>query len=817
MTILFKINKKRVRNWTSYPRFERCFQHVLKKSDNSALVSFDVFDTLLFRRCSPETVQWGVAAKLGCALGLTRESTGKILCERDHAYAEAASTNQSCGFDFEAHLDDINLAWVKRLAPNQPGRWKELANVARETKIQFEKWACYPNPAVIPLLEELQTHGKRLVFISDMYLGEAIISDLLSDCGLRHYFSAGYVSGDHALTKWSGRLFRYVLDAENIEAKQLLHLGDNAHADGRRAAEHGIRSLVIQERAIPVKRMQYDHRLALQDHRWFGFAAANFAAAANKQAHEPGIQAIGRDVLGPPFAAFIHGLVEYCLRIRPDAVYFLSREGMLLKDLYDALITALQLPLPHGGYLCASRLSASIAAMRGYGLREITLKLSADSVHTVRRIVSPLGFSPMELEELARTCGIIDVDQPINILESPAFARFVDHPTVQERAKKLGQEGRSALRDYLHNRGFFDANRVVFVDVGWAGQIQEGIQLALSDGPAPEFHVYYLGANRKADERRQAGLKIQADLADVSRYEWAGGATFEFVELFEIPSRAAHGTVVGHQNGAPLLMMNNHPERLPELPDEPRIALLQEGIRDYMLHYARYVVMMDMPAAHAMTYARSLVVRAVRFPRRNELRFFSSLAHVANFGSDERIHLAKLSSLTSPMKFLATVRVSHWRQGATALKLGRFGALALSVFREPRIRRSLPRQVAHTKEAVPSAHAAMWNPFTPLPHDFEAEVNRHARKIALLARMESAKSPTKNSLSLSELVWLHVGHRITNLNLRRKKLAEVPADLLPVRAWLWREIYIRLPSNNIFINIMRAFNKSGRSKNSISR
>jgi len=115
----------------------------------------------------------------------------------------------------------------------------------------------------------------------------------------------------------------------------------------------------------------------------------------------------------------------------------------------------------------------------------------------------------------------------------------------------------------------------------------------------------------------------------------------------------------------------------------------------------------------------------------------------------------------------------------------------------------LPRQVAHTEEAGPSAHAAIWNPFTPLPHDFEAEVNRHARKIALLARMESAKSPTKNSLSLSELVWLHMGHRITNLNLRRKKLAEVSADLLPVRPWLWREIYIRLPLDGRFRHLLR--------------
>lgn len=802
--------KRRSGRWITFARFEECVEYFLKKRgfDELGLVSFDVFDTLLFRRCSAETVQWSVAAELGRVLGLNRESTGKILSERDHAYADVAFINQHRGLDFDAYLDDINLAWVQRLVPDQPDLWKKLADVARESKIRFEKWACYPNLTIIPLLEEIKTQDKRLVFISDMYLGADIIFDLLSNCGLRHYFSAGYVSGDHALTKCSGRLFRHVLNAEKIAAEQVLHLGDNPHADGRRAIEHGIRAVVVQERSILIRRMQYDHRFATQDYRWSGLAAANFSATASKQDYHPDIYAIGRDILGPPFAAFIHGLVEYCLRVRPDAVYFLSREGMLLKNLYNQLIVTLQLSLPHGGYLCVSRLSVFIAAMRGYGLREVMLSMKTNSVHTIRQVVSPLGFSPTELEELTHACGIVDLDRSIDVDESPAFVHIINHPIVQERAKKLGYEGRSTLRAYLQNRGFFDANRVVLVDVGWAGQIQEGLQLALGDDLAPELHFYYLGANWKADERRQVGLKIKADFADMSKYEWAGGATFDFVEFFEIPSRAAHGTIVGYKNGVPILMPDNHPERIPELPDEPCIALLQEGIRDYMLHYARYSAMVGMTADYAITYARTLVARAVRLPRSNELRLFSSLAHVANFGSDKRIYLAKLPPLSSPVKFFQAIDTSSWHQGAAALRLGRFGAIAVSILREPRIRKCLPVQVSQDVMEKSEVHTRMWKPFTPLSHDFEAEVNRHTREIGLIEYSKNPKFQTKSSLSLSELLWLHMVHCMTNLNLRRKKLAEVPADLLPVRPWLWRELYIRLPIWDRFRYLARWLKKS---------
>lgn len=788
------------------------FSHLAKWLDTGAaqrdleravVVSFDVFDTLLFRRCSAETVQRGVATALSNAIGFSSEAIDSVLQERERAFASVAASNRAAGLDFDAHLNAINLAWVKELVPDNPERWHELVSIVREAKIRFERWACYSNPLMPRLLEQLQQRGKRLVFISDMYLGEEVVSILLADCGLRQYFTTGYVSGDLALTKYSGRLFSHVLIAEGLTPEQVLHIGDNANVDGRRAAKQGIRALVVRERERPIKRMLFDHRYALLDPRWQGHNAARFASAAAHHALEPQISALGRDVLGPPFAAFTHGLVEYCLRVKPDAVYFLSREGMLLRDLYDHLIETMGLDIPRGGYLCASRLSAWKAAMRGYGLREVLLKIRVGSNPTVRRMMSQLQFSPSELETLAHSCGVPDLDQPLNIFESPAFLRLVDHPTVQDRARQVGEGAREDLRKYLRTRGFFEVQRVVIVDVGWAGQIQEGLQLALSDDASPELHVYYLGANRDADERRRAGLRIHADVADMTRYEWAGGATFEFVELFEIPSRAAHGTVVGHRDGEPLLMAEDHPERIPELTDEPNIALLQEGIRDFMLQYSRYAAMTGMEAAHAMTYARSTIARVVRFPRKRELSLFSSLVHMANFGSDERINLAKVPSLLSWRKFMDAVNTSNWRPGAAALGLGRLGSLVHSIFRARRIRMSLPQQANPGHNGSIESKEAARNPFAPPTHGFEVDVERYASTLAAQARVVCPLIRARLALSIFEVSSLHIAHRLANAHLTLKGLGKMPADLLPIGPWFWREIYIRLPLDGMLGRMAR--------------
>ncbi|AFL72205.1 HAD family hydrolase [Thiocystis violascens] len=768
---------------------------------NTDVVAFDVFDTLLFRRCDADDVQLGVARALGHSLGNDESSDIAILRVREQAYFDAAAENEFKGFDKDAHLDDINLAWVKRLAPNEPGRWSDLAAVARESKIRYEHWACFPNPATVPILQRLAGTGKRAVFVSDMYLGEAIVSDLLTANGLRQFFSAGYVSGDIALTKSSGRLFQHVLEKEGIDGSRMLHIGDNPHADGRRAIEHGIKAIVVRERDIPLKRMRFDHNYALQDRRWLGYNAASFASAASLQQVEPELHTIGRDVLGPPFSAFIHGLAEYCMRIRPDAVYFLSREGLLLKDLYDQLIATLQLPLPSGGYLCTSRLNAAVAAMRSFGWREITLKLGSHNKPTVSSIFSPLGFSRDELASIAGKCGISDIDQKF-IIDSPTIARLVAHPILQDRAIRLGQNARNALHEYLEKRGFFNARSVVLVDVGWAGQIQEGLKIALSDSPAPIINVYYLGANQLAGERRRSGLNIRAYLADMEQYDWLGSATFEFVELFEIPSRALHGTVLGHNQGEPLFASEDSAERTPEHSDEPRIALLQEGICEYMLHYARYAAITKTSADHAKTYAINIVARIVRFPRRSELFFFSSLNHIANFGSSEHLQLAKVSSILSGKKFLDAVNNSHWRQGAAALGLGRFGALLLSLFQAPRISRTLPSQIEEQR-IHDGASIAAWNPFSPLPHGFETDVRNRSFVLLEQGREASLHKTYRSPLTPFELAMLHLGLRATNLYLSVKKLNQFPADLLPLRAWLWREIYIRLPVHGKFGRLLR--------------
>lgn len=777
-----------------FSTFSHLFKWICKNSTNEYLssidiVSFDVFDTLLFRRCSAESVQRGVAVRLADELGGTPDTVDAVYLQRERAFRICAEKNVKNGLDFDAHIKDINLVWAQNIAPQKPDCWPKLTAIALKEKIQFELWACYPNPVIKPLLEYLVKHRKQLIFVSDMYLGEVIISDLLSANGLRDYFAAGYVSGDNALSKNSGRLFKHVLNEQKIEAHRVLHIGDDAHTDGLRAMEQGLKSIVVREREVPIRRMRFDYNYSLRDSKWIGLNAAKFSSAERQV--QPEFRTIGRDILGPPLAVFIHALAEFCMRVKPDAVYFLSREGFLLRDLYDQLIQTLQFPLPCGRYLCASRLTASTAAMRGFGWREIVPKIKAN--HTVRNIMKPLQFTEIELKNLAETCALTEIDLPLKTIDSPAFARLLNHIQVQDRARRIGQDARAELRNYLNQQKFFDANRVVLVDVGWACQIQEGLESALSNTICPSIYGYYLGTNEFADERRRAGLNIRSDLADLSRFEWSGCSVFQFVEMFEIPSRAFHGTVIGYKNGEPILLPEESEERYPELIDEGKIALMQDGIHEYMLHYSRYTMMTGMSASDSLTYARNIVARVVFLPRRSELQKLSSLTHMANFGSCEHVNLVKKASLFSIKSFLTAVNTSQWRQGTAALKLGKLGALLLAILQAPKIHRKLPLQynddIKH-EDDVPTDDR---QPLEPLSHNFESDVQIRFRNLVKKEKVDSPAQVSRQPFKLHELGWLHFGYRTSNIYLMLKKMDTFKADLLPFHPWLWREIYIRIP------------------------
>lgn len=101
-----------------------------------------------------------------------------------------------------------------------------------------------------------------------MYIPADSLGPLLERLGVMVPSDGLYVSCDVGCSKHSGKLFAHVLKAEGITGAELVHTGDNAHADIRMAQLHGIQTvhftpahLTQREQIIAGKRIPAKRRL----------------------------------------------------------------------------------------------------------------------------------------------------------------------------------------------------------------------------------------------------------------------------------------------------------------------------------------------------------------------------------------------------------------------------------------------------------------------------------------------------------------------------------------------------------------------------
>ena len=182
------------------------------------VISFDVFDTLILRSFEKPSDLFSVL-----------ENENGIAGFRDlRIKAESDARRNTSKPNREIDLSDIYKEVVEScdLDPSE----------AMDAEIEAEKKFCYANPEMITVCQVLHNKGRRLIAVSDMYLPEDIVWELLKKCGY-DMFSAVYVSCNRGAGKGNGELLRL---AKALEGRPVrcVHIGDSLSADvqgGRKA------------------------------------------------------------------------------------------------------------------------------------------------------------------------------------------------------------------------------------------------------------------------------------------------------------------------------------------------------------------------------------------------------------------------------------------------------------------------------------------------------------------------------------------------------------------------------------------------------
>lgn len=212
--------------------FSDRIKDIVKEIWNSKIkvVSFDIFDTLLLR---PVLVPTDLFRLLENRLDIPNFHHMRIVAENE-------ARKHKCVCVQDITFDDIYEEYTKLY--HITGAEKEnLKN--EELKIEYQ--TLYERKTAKYLYEQAKLAGKKIIIISDMYLPGDFLNRVLKKNGYDVHERL-YVSCETGVLKGTKLMYQFVLKdlkSQGVEAREVLHIGDNKRVDVDCALASGINAI----------------------------------------------------------------------------------------------------------------------------------------------------------------------------------------------------------------------------------------------------------------------------------------------------------------------------------------------------------------------------------------------------------------------------------------------------------------------------------------------------------------------------------------------------------------------------------------------
>ncbi len=324
---------------------------LIEKMKAADVISFDLFDTLVMRRCEHYT---DVFALVDCKLRaqgieIKEFSMIRISAEKELSKHTAPTLEQIYG----RVLELAGLGYV--MAP------EKMAELEWEADLSL----MIPRPSMVDLFQKVCGEGKRVCITTDSYYHQDQIESLLKKMQITGYEKL-FVSSEYKTAK-TGQLFEEVRSMTDGVA---LHIGDDEWADVECAYAHHLSAfriysaedlwdtlggLGIDKTCDPAKRSLADRiKIGLVRARLFAdpfcFEKENLAVSTAED--------VGYLLCGPMIADFVIWMRQQIEEQGIKQILFGARDGYLIERLYRKLD-----PRTRECYFLTSRTAAIRAGM----------------------------------------------------------------------------------------------------------------------------------------------------------------------------------------------------------------------------------------------------------------------------------------------------------------------------------------------------------------------------------------------------------------------------------------------------------------------
>lgn len=437
----------------------------MKKANKEyKLYSFDIFDTLITRK---------VATPKGIFVLM------KDIINQSPQFADLPNDVKTNFFNYrtnsEFYLRQINNQWndgkdisldmIYNHIQHTYFLTNEQTQAIKELEIQLELDNIIPIKENIEKLKVLLEKGKRVVLISDMYLPEYIIKEMLLKCDPVLCQVKLYLSSTLGFMKTKQALFHYVKEQENVEFREWTHMGDNKFADFFCARKLGIKAVLYPY----VKFKEYEKSLLVANSQ-NSFVQISLGCAKNirlnKFPNDEKAQ-LGASLAGPILFPYIYWLLDQAQKRGIERLYFIARDGYILKLIADLIIKENNLPIKTK-YIYGSRKAWRISALN-LDDDELYRQFIQFTMYEPKKIPQAFGLTKEEfLSILPKKLRNYSTSKPDKRLAEYLY----NNKDVLKFAIEKNRAQKNCVINYLKNTIDCTDDKFAFVDLDGSGLTQ---------------------------------------------------------------------------------------------------------------------------------------------------------------------------------------------------------------------------------------------------------------------------------------------------------------------------------------------------------
>jgi predicted HAD superfamily hydrolase len=652
--------------------------------EQAGYVSFDVFDTAVLRIVKEPADLFDLVERwYRITVGPLAFRFRVVRVESERLARERVWMRNGCT---ETTLDEIY-----KCMEEVSGVAHETAMALKDLEVATEVKGCTRNDEVYAIYRYCLEIMRPVVFVSDMYLPFEVVRQILHKCGYER-FRYLFVSSALRATKSSGDLYECMLKELACRPQEILHIGDRYDSDVTMARRYGLATCLYEKCGERVRRLDHAKRHRLQRCASPGVGEGSVEASIysatilrrllmngstrHEESGDPFWYEFGYISAGILFSGFTTWLLARAVEDRVETLYFLSRDGQILKQVYDRLSPWVE-HAPPSEYLYASRRALNVPAITELDERTMDFLVSGTSTLRVAQFLERIGLDPSLLTRAVREAGFSSLDQRVRTGADYARLRTLFR-SIADEIRRVAVGERPFILDYFRRVGILDRKRIGIVDIGWHGTLQDSISTLLSlSGRKIEIKGYYLGTFSKARAVCERGQEMATYLCEHGEPESRHAIIKLCVELFEFLHLAPHGSVLRFalRNGhvGPVLEENDF-----EGPKMAKASAVQRGALDFVQDFGavwQQFRFLSIPPDLAL----QPLGEVLRDPTLTEAVMLGDLEHAEGFGNVyEQRYIAKppglLTALFNPRSLFDRYQQAFWKTGYTKRLLS-FGGL----------------------------------------------------------------------------------------------------------------------------------------------